>query len=182
MGSLLFLNRIKDKFDNTTRKIAIESLALSTINYCLPIYGTANNTLIKRIQKLQNFAAKTCIGGARRRDHATPFITQLKWLKIDKKVIYDIAINIYKIKTKSFPEWFLHLPTMTEVTQSMYTTRQQDNLHVPHTNTHGGARSLLVLSPRLWNNLPHNIKQSSTLHMFRTKLKSFLLNNEIDNN
>ena len=81
--------------DNITRKIAIESLALSTINYCLPIYGTANNTLIIRIQRLQNFAAKTCIGGAKRRDHATPFITQLKWLKIDKKIIYDIAINIY---------------------------------------------------------------------------------------
>ena len=179
MGNLLFINRIKDKFDSVTRKIAIESLALSNINYCLPIYGTASTTLLKQIQKLQNFAAKICIGGATRRDHATPFITQLKWLKIDKKIMYDTAINLYKIKTKSYPEWFVHLPTTAEVTQSRYTTRQQDNLHVPHTSSHGGARSLLVLGPRLWNTLPHYIKQSGTIHMFRSRLKIFLLNNDV---
>ena len=155
---------------------------MSTINYCLPVYGTTNNTLIKKIQKLQNFAAKICIGGAKRRDHATPFITQMKWLKIDKKIIYDIAISVYKIKCKNYPEWFLHLPTTTEVTQSRYTTRQQDNLHVPHTNTHGGARSLLVLGPRVWNTLPRNIQQSNTIHMFRSRLKTFLLNNDVNIN
>ena len=50
--------------------------------------------LIKRVQKLQNFAAKICIGGAQRRDHATPFITQLNWLKMDNKVISDVAPNV----------------------------------------------------------------------------------------
>ncbi len=35
MGILFFLNRIKDKFEINTRKIVIQSLALSIINYCV---------------------------------------------------------------------------------------------------------------------------------------------------
>ncbi len=85
MGILFFLNRIKDKFDINTRNIVFQSLALNIINYCLPVYGTTNSTLLRRVQKLQNFAAKVCVEGARRSDHATPFITQLEWLKIEKK-------------------------------------------------------------------------------------------------
>ncbi len=85
MGILLLVNRIRDKFDTATLKIVIQSLALSSVNCCLQVYGTTNNTQMRRVQKLQNFAAKICAGGARRSDHATPFITQFEWLKIDKK-------------------------------------------------------------------------------------------------
>ncbi len=99
-----FLNRIKDKFEINTKKIVIQSLALSIINYCLPVYGTTNSTLLRRVQKLQNFAAKVCVGGARRSDHATPFITQLEWLKIEKKMIFGVTINVFKIKNKLFPD------------------------------------------------------------------------------
>ncbi len=81
-GDPIFLNRIQDKFDINTRKIVIQSLALSIVNYCLPVYGTTNSTLLRRVQKLQNFAAKVCVGGVRRSDHAIPFIIQLEWLKI----------------------------------------------------------------------------------------------------
>ncbi len=85
MGILLLINRIRDKFDAVTRKTVIQSLALSGVNYYLQVYGTTNDTQMRRVQKLQNFVAKICVGGARRADHATPFITQLEWLKFNKK-------------------------------------------------------------------------------------------------
>ncbi len=103
MGHLLFLNRVKDKFESDTRKTVVESIALSVMNYCLPVYGTTNATLLRRVQQLQNFAAKICAGGARRSDHATPFTDQLQWLKIDKKVCFDLAIHVFKVKMKLFP-------------------------------------------------------------------------------
>ena len=176
MGILLFLNRVKDKFEAATRKTVVESLALSIVNYCLPVYGTTNNTLLKRVQKLQNFAAKICAGGARRRDHATPFITQMNWLKIEQQVVFDVAVAVYKIYNNMYPEWFLQLPTTTEVTHSRYTTRQHNNLYIPHTNTDYGARSLLVLGPRIWNKLPQHITNANSLCAFRKRLKKHLLN------
>lgn len=174
MGILLYLNRVKHKFVATTLKTVIESLALSIVNYCLPVYGTTKDTHMKRIQKLQNFAAKICVGGARRRDHATPYIKQLEWLKIEEKVVFDVAIMVYKIKNKIYPDWFIHLPTNMEITHNAHTTRQQNNLHVPYTKTDYGARSLLVLGPRIWNTLPLQITNANSLHAFTRKLKVHL--------
>ena len=179
MGILFFLNRIKDKFDFDTRKTVIQSLALSIINYCLPVYGTTNSTLLQRVQKLQNFAAKICVGGARRSDHATPFILQLEWLKIEKKIIFEAAINVYKIKNKLFPDWFMQFPTNNDISHNRYTTRQQHNLYVSHTNTDHGGRSLSVLGPKIWNTLPDNVTNSLTLQVFRKRLKEFLMNNNV---
>ncbi len=39
----------------------------------------------KKIQKLQNFAAKVARGGGARRDPASPFIRELGWLKVYQK-------------------------------------------------------------------------------------------------
>ncbi len=43
MGILFFIYRIKNKFGINTRKIVIQSLTLSIINYYLPVYGTTNS-------------------------------------------------------------------------------------------------------------------------------------------
>ncbi len=77
-GHLLFLNRVKEKFERGTRKTVVEFIALICVNYSLPDYGTTNATLLRRVQQLQNLAAKICIGGARRSDYFTPFIDQLQ--------------------------------------------------------------------------------------------------------
>ncbi len=94
-GHLLFLNWVKDKYESDTRKTVVESIGLSVMNYCLPVYGTTNATLLRRVQQPQNFAAKICAGGARRSDHATPFIDQLQWLKIDKKKFVLMLPSMY---------------------------------------------------------------------------------------
>ncbi len=143
MGHLLFLNRVKDKFESDTRKTVVESIALSVINYCLPVYGTTNATQLRRVQQLQNFAAKICAGGARRSDHATPFIDQLQWLKIDKKkVCFDVAIHVYKVKMKMFPERYMHLPTHSQVYTR--TTRHDTKTNYTYTRSQRFTTHLLV--------------------------------------
>ncbi len=65
MGVLLYLNL--NKFEATTLKTVVELLAISTINYCLPVYGTTNSTLMRRLQKLQNLPLRFVLmerGGA----------------------------------------------------------------------------------------------------------------------
>ncbi len=62
MGILLLVNKIRDKFAAAARTIVIQSLALSSVNYCLQVYGTTNNTQMPRVQKMQNFAVKVCAG------------------------------------------------------------------------------------------------------------------------
>ncbi len=51
MGTLLYINRIKDYFDKTSREFIVQSLAHSILNYCNKVLGTTNNTLLIRKKK-----------------------------------------------------------------------------------------------------------------------------------
>ncbi len=93
-------------------------------------------------------------------------------------VIKRVAINVFKIKNKLFPDWFMQFPTNNEILQNRCITRQQHNLYVSHTNTDHGGRSLRVLGPKIWNALPDNVTSSLTLQVFRKRLKAFLMNND----
>ncbi len=58
----MFINRVSDKLDRPSRIIALQSLVLSIINYCIRIWGTTNLTAINNVQKWPNFAAKVAKG------------------------------------------------------------------------------------------------------------------------
>ncbi len=58
MGTLMYINKIKNYFDKDTRKVIAQSLSLSIINNCNTIWGSTNTTLFNKAQKLQNFSAK----------------------------------------------------------------------------------------------------------------------------
>ncbi len=79
---------------------------------------------------------------------------------------------------KMFPEWYMHLPTHSQVSHQNYATRHQDKLHVPLTHTDSGGRSLAVLDPRVWSDLPPHVVDSSTLSGLKKRLRDFLKNND----
>ncbi len=88
-----------------------------------------------------------------------------------------MAVDVFKIKSKLFHDWFVQFPTNNEILQNSYTTRQH-NLYVSRTNTDHGAGSFIVLGPKIWNALPDNVTNSLTLQVFRKRLKEFLMNND----
>ena len=105
----MFLYRISDNLNNTTRIAVVQTLALSLINYCSKIWGMTTKSQLERVQRLQNFAAKVAIGGARKYDHVTPIFNKLEWLKIEQKVSYDICITVFKVLKVQLSEWLFSL-------------------------------------------------------------------------
>ena len=176
MGILMYLNRIKDRLNTNMRISVVQTLGLSLINYCIKIYGTANQTQIHRVQKLQNFAAKIAVGKVRKYDHATPHINTLKWLKIEQKYMYDIGLFIFKILNNQVPSWVLPLATIG--TTSLIQTRQQHNLVIPRTSTLTGERNLAVRGPTLWNDLPISVREASNVNAFKNKVKNHYFNRQ----
>ena len=175
MSSLIYLNRIKQQVTPEVRILLVHALALSYLNYCPNIWGTACKTQLKRVQKLQNFAAKVAIGNGRKYDYATPFINKLDWLKIDKKCLLDTCIITYKLLNKLLPDWLIKFTMVSTI--NPVSTRQSNNLFVPRTHTHTGERALKVRGPKLWNTLPPDVRNSQTLTVFKKKVKSLYLKN-----
>ncbi len=77
MGILMYICRESNNLDKQTRIIAIKTLVLSLIAYCIRIWGTTNDTLIFTVQKIQNFAVKVAVGGVMKYEYISPFFRKL---------------------------------------------------------------------------------------------------------
>jgi len=173
MGTLIYLNHIKNKIPTETRIAVIQTLALSIINYCLNIWGSTNKTQIQRTQKLQNFAARVALGNVNKYDHITPHINKLKWLKVHQKYTYNTCILIHKIIQGNYPNWLLPIQTTGNITGVH--TRQNNSLYIRRSNTETGARNMQIRGLVIWNQLPENIRNISNQKTFKTKVKEHLL-------
>ncbi len=92
-GILMYINRIGKSY-KSTRILITQSLALSSIYYCIQFWGSTNDTLLCKAQKLQNFAAKVAVGGARKYDRVTLFFKELIWLRVREKHVFDICTTV----------------------------------------------------------------------------------------
>ena len=165
--SLILLNNIKNKVDKDTRVMLVQSLALSKVDYCFKIWGCTGKSQIQRIQKLQNFAAKVAIGNVKKYDHASPCIYELKWLKIEEKYIYELCVFMYKRVNKLISEMLIPLTPVNSVSQAV--TRQSNDFYVSLSRTNLGSRELAKGCPRLWNKLPREIREVTTLTSFKRR-------------
>ena len=172
-GLLIALNRVKDRLDKKSREIVVQSLALSVINYCLKVWGMTTKEQIERVQKLQNFAARVAHGETRKYDHITPVMKELKWLKVENKIVFDICSFTYKICNNMLPDWLFSFQSVHNINER--TTRQSSNLYIPRRKTDIGSRAVSVKGPRLWNTIPSAVQNQPTLASFKEKLKMYLL-------
>ena len=171
-GILLYINRIQDQLSKEARLIAVQTLALSHLNYCLTIWGSTTATQLKKVQKLQNFAAKVAVGGASKFDHVTPILNELQWLTVTQKCTFDYCLIVFKALRNQLPAWLLSFPEVNDINAT--NTRQRNLLYVPRTLTDSGTRALTVRGPILWNKLPTNIKDSNSLQTLKVALKHHL--------
>ena len=115
------------------------------------LYGVPETTLLCKLQKVQNSAAKLILGG-RKRDHATPFLQELHWLPVCQRHIFKTVFCWY---TKHCKETVLRICRIcwspTRVTE-MEWGQQVTSLVLmsPLLNT-----KLLVIVPSAW---PQNVE------------------------
>ena len=173
IGSLIYLNNIKNKIDKETRIMLVQSLAMSKVDYCFKIWGSTGITQIQRIQKLQNFAAKIAIGNVKKYDHVTPCIRELKWLRIEEKYKYELCVLMYRRVNGLAPEMLIPLTPVYSVSHA--STRQSNDFYISISRTDLGSRELAKSCPRLWNTLPREIREVTTLTSFKRKLKEYFL-------
>ena len=172
-GILMYLNRIKDNFEDSTRVMIIQSLVLSVINYGIKLWGATNDLYLNKAQKLMNFAARVAVVGVRKHDHISPTLQQLQWLKIKDKYTYEVCLFAFKVLEKEYPNWLYEFPNVGSLRDT--STRQNSNLQVMRSRTELGSRSMLIRSPCIWNRLPKCVKDCSSTTIFKKKLKEHFL-------
>ena len=166
--------------DTNAAKTVVNSLITSRIDYCNCLLFCAPNYQIKRIQRLQNSAARI-ITQSSKFCHITPILYDLHWLPVQSRIHYKILLLVFKSLNKLAPEYMSNLLQFYTPGRSLRSVNKEQ-LVIPNSRLKTfGDNSFQVCAPRLWNQLPIHIRTASSLELFKKLLKTYLFNNHFAN-
>eukprot|EP00057_Strongylocentrotus_purpuratus_P012458 XP_011666932.1 PREDICTED: tyrosine-protein kinase receptor Tie-1-like [Strongylocentrotus purpuratus] len=100
--------RIRPYLDKSACEHAVRALVTSRTDYSNSLLCNISMSNINRLQRAQNRAAKL-VFRAKKHDHASPFLRQLHWLPIEKRITYKILTMTYKCIHQMAPSYLQNL-------------------------------------------------------------------------
>ena len=158
-----------------TRKMLANGIVMSRLIYLIQLWGGATEYLIDFLQVIQNRAARLVT----QKGWYTPVKTHLThcgWLSIRQLVVYHRLLLVYKIRTEGKPVYFVDKFSSLFYyrTRLSSTGGIRKEKKLTHSET---QNSFVPASIKLWNELPPDVRQAESLLKFKTKLKTWVLQN-----
>ena len=156
--------------------ILVTSLVNSQIDYCNVILYGISECELKKLQRVQNAAAKLVLN-RKRFDSATAALRDLGWLPMRYRIKFRIAVTVFKCLHNKAPVYLqelLHVQTPSRSLRSNVTTGVID-FKIPFCKRATFYnRSFAVSGPTVWNGLPSNIRLIPTIDSFKKELKTHM--------
>ena len=156
----------------------IHALISTRLDFCNSILCNLPKCKIDRLQKIQNQAARV-LTRSPRRNHITPVLRDLHWLRINDRIIFKILILTYKAVTGVAPAYLCEIIELTNKSTTVRTREAADPLllRIPPlsklcSNTYF-ERSFMYAAPTLWNDLDIDIRMLP-FSLFKSRVKTLL--------
>ncbi len=103
-------------------------------------------------------------------------IATLEWLNISERLFLITMTLIYKILNNLAPSYLSNLITLKKELNT-YETRgnSNNNIYVSHVNYKSTMKSLFFKGVVDYNKIPIDIKNSTSVKLFKTKMKKYIL-------
>src|SRR6218665_1993454 len=169
------LRRIRPMLDFKTASTIATSVVHSKLDYCNSLFLSLDSTQIHRLQLIQNSLARA-ITRTPRHHHITPVLKSLHWLKIPERIHFKVLSLTYNSIQSSQPTSLRQLfpiqPTRSTRSSSCLTLSRPP-VTSPLTFS---KRAISVTAPRLWNDLPPELRtfslpQPSSLQIIKHHLQ-----------
>ena len=159
---------IKNYLSENQRKQLICARIFSLLDYCNSLYYGINVSLVNKLQRVQNCAAKLIFKNRIPSSLLDEKFLKLHWLKIKYRIIYKIILIVHNCLKQNAPKEIMSLIEPGDSNRTLH-------LKQTRTMTKYGDRAFSHMGPKLWNMLPMRIRTVEETECFKTKLKSFLL-------
>ena len=153
------IGKIRKYIDYDTCHAAARALVLPRLDYC--------NSLLLHYPNRSHPPSKTP-----KRSHSSPLLDELHWLPIHQRIIYKIALIMYKTVSNISPYYLSKSLDLSEIKRKGL--RSQHNLNIPRTFKKAGDQAFSVAGPRVWNSFPVQIRNSKSTDLFKKQLKTYL--------
>ena len=172
LSSVLSIMYKASKLINTTGMYTLYcSLFHPYLSYCNEIWGNTYTSNVKCLFTLQKKAIRL-ICNADRLAHTNAMFKDMSILKISEFVKYKTAIVMFNIFHGTLP---IQLQMRFTKYSSVYSTRQTKSFVMVQVRTNLKAMCLSVHGVKLWNTLPDDIKNCTSVNIFKKCIKKHFL-------
>ena len=155
----------------------IHVLISCRLDYCNSLLYNVPTHKIDRLQRLQNQCARI-LTNSPRREHITPVLKSLDWLKIKDIITYKILMLTYKSYYNIAPTYLCELISRRESSVNTRLGADHHQLIMPPISKDCSntflERSFIYAAPCEWNKLSECIR-TSTFDSFRKNVKIWVL-------
>ena len=171
------IGNIRTFLNQNVTKTLVVSLILSKLDYCNSLLVGLPKDTIQRLQLVQNNAARL-VFKKRKYDNVTPLLYELHWLPIKQRIDFKICVMCYKAINNMAPEYLCDTINRYVPARSLRSSSDTTMLVIPNYNyVRYGKRSFAYYGPSVWNTLPKQLRESSSLSLFKQQLKHCLFLN-----
>jgi hypothetical protein len=103
-------------------------------------------------------------------ERITPYLNKLSWMDVKTRRKVKLACFMYSLIKNNEPQYIIDLHPKRTLLPNVVTRAEPNYIHVPHYRSTTYQKSFTVAAAKTWNNLPKQIKDSSSLQIFRKKL------------
>lgn len=155
-------------------KTLVQAFITCRLDYCNSLMYGITDSLVRKVQSVQNAAARL-VSGARRCDRITPVLRELHWLPVRQRIRFKVGCLMYKSLSGQAPQYLADdVQLVADSGRRLLRSANDRTCVVPRTNTSFGDRSFSAAGPRVWNDLPPELRQDISFGQFKRKLKSHL--------
>ena len=167
------IQKARRSLNNTATEAAIHAFVHSKLDYANALYYGLPDYLFYCLQKVQNSAART-LTGTHKREHITPVLQSLHWLKVKSRVHFKVVLLMFKVHNGMAPQYLSDLVTPYTPARSLRSSNQHMYVEISTSLKTGGDRAFSKSGPVLWNRLLMSMRSTTSLNSFKRQLKTHL--------
>ena len=180
--SLHVMNSIKYLIPKQALLSLYYSLIYPHLNYCTIVWGSAGKSALNGPSplnglKLMQKRAVRIISKNQRLAHTEPIFNNLRLLKLEDIYNFSCLTFMYKFKNNLLPFACNDLVTPRLSEQNFYNMRIEQEFTIPKHRTTVRERVIKIRGPKLWNKLPSEIKNLSSIYNYKKCLKQYIFQN-----
>ena len=165
--------KIREYLTIESTKSLVHAFVTCRLDNCNSLLVGSPSHLFQKLQRVQNCAARL-VTGQPRFARVSPILKELHWLPIEQRVTFKVLLLAYKGLNGLAPEYIRQMLIPYTPSRALRSSSKH-LLYTPKTSKKTyGDRAFSAAAPRLWNGLPLEIKTSSSISIFKSRLKTFL--------